>query len=201
MPVKKALTLLLCLALIAVLTGCSSGSGGHGTEPASESETQGGKGEPATAGPQESSDAHHDSGEAEVTAEPQHTVPPTPAPTSAFPAAPTPTPKGAVKNGWVLSIPDLVPRFEYGHLDFQGSKITEASISTLYSLRFEGIRKADLDAYCTSLREAGFSAAAAKIGSTYTLTASKDLGWNSVAMVITLTVNDGVAIFALDAPV
>ncbi len=231
-PVKKTLILMMCFLLITALTGCSSGSGGHGSEPAGEAETHDGSAgqgesagpagtvghgetaapqqtvnesgdhtETATAESQESKEAHLGSGETEESAEPQHTATPTPAPTPTATPAPTPTPKGAVKDGWVLSIPDLVPRFEYGELDLEGSKITEASISTLYHLKFVGVQKADVDSYCKVLREAGYHAAAAEIGSTYTLTASKDLGWNSVAMVITLTENDGVAVFALDAPV
>lgn len=167
----------LCCLLIATLAGC----GGHG-------------GAAATDAPSGGSDAKASPSPSPTKAP---TLPPSPTPSP----LPAPTSKGSVKDGWVTSIPESVPRFRHGRLDMENSTITEAGISTLYDLQFTGVEKADVDEYCKVLRAAGYDAATIEINNSYTMTAAKDLGWNSIALVITLDETTGVAIYALDAPV
>lgn len=180
---KRILIAVLACLLVIAATGCGIGGGGHteetGGEPSARSEN-------AAAGT--------------MTNDPSPSpAPATPAPTP----APTPqeTPKGQVHDGWVSGIPDYVPRFSCGMLDIKQCRIGEASINTVFQLCFTGVRRADIDGYHKALKAAGYAAAAVEIGDTYMLTASKDFGWNSVSLVITLTEADGVVTYALDAPV
>jgi hypothetical protein len=122
---------------------------------------------------------------------------PTPIPT------PTPTepPKGTLVNGWIAGIPAYVPLFSSGSIDRDQSKITEGSISSVFDLYITGVRKQDMDAYSEKLEEAGYKVAAGEIGSTYTLIATKDMGYGKVTLVITLNEAEQTAQYTLEAPV
>lgn len=123
---------------------------------------------------------------------------------SASPAAspspsPTELPVGTLVNGWIAGIPDYVPRFPYGKLDADQSKIVEESTSTVFDLSYSGVQQADVDAYASTLKGKGYTVAAEMIGDTYTLTASLQLINGRVALVLTL--KGGAATYALEAPV
>jgi hypothetical protein len=113
----------------------------------------------------------------------------------------TEPPKGTIVDGWIAGIPDYVPRFSYGSIDRRQSSIVEGSISTVFKLCYTGVLREDVDAYAGALRNKGFDVAAAEIGDTYTLIASKDFGWGAATLVITLDGAAGTAVYALEAPV
>lgn len=199
--IRKYIALILFFAFL--LTGCGTQgedkpSGGHenaaATEAASHGETNS-HGEPAKTEPPQ---AAHGEGSAMPSAITATTHSPTPAPTPT--PSPTETPKGDIIHGWVSGIPAYVPRFVYGEIDISQSKITEGSISTVFHLFIKGVEMADMDEYAIELKNAGYIVAVAELGNTYTLTASKDFGWNFVSLVITLAEGDGIAVYTLDVP-
>jgi hypothetical protein len=145
----------------------------------------------------EAPEGEHES--ASATASPS--IPPTPTPSPTPSPTPTRVPKGVMEGGWVTGIPDYVPKFEYGTLDRANSKIVEGSVSSVFNLCFRGVGKADVDAYCKKLEAAGYLAASAEIGNTYTLTASLERNHEIATLVVTLSEAEGVAIFTLGAPV
>jgi hypothetical protein len=60
-------------------------------------------------------------------------------------------------GGWMDGIPASVPKFEYGTFDNEQSSKMEAGPQTIYSLYYEGVSKADAEAYIEKLKAAGFS--------------------------------------------
>ena len=59
-------------------------------------------------------------------------------------------------GGWMDGIPASVPKFEYGTFDTEQSSKIEAGPQTIYSLYYEGVSKADVEAYIGKLTAAGF---------------------------------------------
>ena len=220
-PAKKWIALLACLAALA-LAGCTAGgehgatadahgtAAPHGETAAAHGETTGHgsaaeHSETAAAGHGESTghgaeEAHSSTASPEAPHKSETAaIPPSPSPTPT--PAPTETPKGLLIGNWFASIPDYIPSFGYGELDTKQSSIKESYISTVYDLKFEGVVREDLDAYAGLLRQKGYKVALDQINETYTLTASLDLEWNQVSLVVTLHDSEDVAVYALDAPV
>jgi hypothetical protein len=124
----------------------------------------------------------------------------TPSPTPVPTPAPTEPPKGALVDGWVAGVPDYVPKFTYGTIDCERSKIDEGAFGSVFMLTYAGVKLADLETYAAALKGAGYDVAAAQIGDTYTLIATRDMGYGKVTIVVTLS-GEGGALFALEAPV
>jgi hypothetical protein len=61
-------------------------------------------------------------------------------------------------------IPASVPKFEYGTFDTAQSSQMQAGEQTIYSLYYEGVNKADVEAYIEKLKAAGFSITPADAG-------------------------------------
>lgn len=59
-------------------------------------------------------------------------------------------------GGWMEGIPASVPKVEFGTFDTEESSKIEAGPQTIYSLYFEGVSRADAEAYISKLTEAGF---------------------------------------------
>jgi hypothetical protein len=53
-------------------------------------------------------------------------------------------------------IPASVPKFEYGTFDKEQSSQMQAGDQTIYSLYYEGVDKASVEAYLEKLKTAGF---------------------------------------------
>jgi hypothetical protein len=83
---------------------------------------------------------------------------PPPSSTAAEPAAPT----GG--GGWMDGIPASVPKFESGTFDKAQSNKMQAGDQTIYSLYYEGVQKADVEAYLEKLKAAGFSITPDNVG-------------------------------------
>jgi hypothetical protein len=139
-----------------------------------------------------SSSAQHSAAEKPTTSP---TALPTPSPT------PTEPPVGTILDGWVVGIPDYVPRFAFGTIDRSQSKIVEGSVGSLFTLCFNGVTKTNLDGYATALKSAGFVVATGEINMTYTLTASLGGEWINATLVLTLNEGTGAAVYSLEVPV
>jgi hypothetical protein len=67
------------------------------------------------------------------------------------------TPASAGAGGWLDGIPTSVPKFEYGTFDTAQSSQIQAGDQTIYSLYYEGVEKANVEAYIAKLTAAGFT--------------------------------------------
>jgi hypothetical protein len=61
-------------------------------------------------------------------------------------------------------IPASVPKFEYGTFDKEQSSEMKAGEQTIYSLYYEGVDKANVEAYIEKLKGAGFGITPAEAG-------------------------------------
>lgn len=193
----------ILLAIAFLLCGCSgkktpapSGSG-H----ASAAITASAKAETAKPSATPAASAAATGSAAPASASPTASASATPSPAPTPTPSPTDTPEGTIVDGWVVGIPDYVPKFGYGTLDKNQSKIVEGSVSSVFNLCFKSVGKKDLDAYAGTLKNSGYIVAVAEIGATYTLTASLDRDMDTATLVITLSEAEGVAVFTLGAPV
>lgn len=60
-------------------------------------------------------------------------------------------------DGWMDGIPDSVPVFSYGTFDTEESSTFQAGPQTLYNLYYDGVDKADAEAYLGELEAAGIT--------------------------------------------
>lgn len=195
MQIRRALISMIALsALLAAAAGCGSKAARPG---ASAGET----GEAASSSARQSASASASPSvkpSSSPSAAPSYSPAASPSPSPS--PSPTPPAVGTIVDGWVVGIPDYVPRFPCGTIDRDQSKILQGSAETVFTLCFRGVARADLDAYVTALKSAGFTAAAEEINATYTLTASLGGDWNKATLVITLFA-DGTATYSLDVSV
>jgi hypothetical protein len=59
-------------------------------------------------------------------------------------------------GGWLDGMPATVPPFTYGTLDSDQSSKAEVGESTLYTMYYEGVTKANVTEYLEKLKAAGF---------------------------------------------